>query len=134
VPNTGCTGGNGSATTAAAANAASALRAAPALLLLSLNLVWNRYADGSCTTQNTASTKPTVVYQVKAKQVGVGDWLETNFLWVSPSADTFIVQWVSGGNGLSLPNNAGSGVVSHGKYTPLRIPKSVALSAVDITF
>jgi len=83
---------------------------------------------------NTASTKPTVVYQVKAKQVGVGDWLETNFLWVSPSADTFIVQWVSGGNGLSLPNNAGSGVVSHGKYTPLRIPKSVALSAVDITF
>jgi len=83
---------------------------------------------------NTASAKPTVVYRVKAKQVGVGDWLETNFLWVSPSADTFIVQWVSGGSGLSLPNNAGSGVVSHGKYTPLRIPKSVALSAVDITF
>ena len=93
------------------------------------NFVSERLAAGT-----TASTKPTVVYQVKAKQVGVGDWLETNFLWVSPSADTFIVQWVSGGSEFSLPSNAGSGVVSHGKFTPLRIPKSISLSAVDITF
>ena len=30
--------------------------------------------------------------------------------------------------------NAAAGVVSHGKYAPLRIPKSITLSAVDITF
>jgi hypothetical protein len=82
----------------------------------------------------TASTKPTVVYQATASQVIVGGWLETNFLWVSPSADAFIVQWTAGGSGLSLPNRAYSGVVSHGKFTPLRIPKSITLSAVDITF
>ena len=82
----------------------------------------------------TASTRPTVAYQVKAKQVETDGWLETDFLWVSPSADEFIVQWVSGGTDLVLPDNAAAGVVSLGKYTPLRIPKSITLSAVDITF
>ena len=86
------------------------------------------------TAGTTASTKPTVVYQATASQVGVGGWLQTNFLWASPSADTFIVQWVYGGRGFSLPDNASSGVLSHGRFTPLRIPKSVTLSAVDITF
>jgi hypothetical protein len=86
------------------------------------------------TAGTTASTKPTVVYQATASQVGVGGWLQTDFLWASPSADTFIVQWVYGGRGFSLPDNASSGVLSHGKFTPLRIPKSIALLATDITF
>ena len=86
------------------------------------------------TARTTATTRPTVAYQVQAKQVETGGWLETDFLWVSPSADKFIVQWVSGGTDFALPNNAAAGVVSHGKYTPLRLPKSITLSAVDITF
>jgi hypothetical protein len=44
------------------------------------------------------------------------------------------VQWVFGGSELVPPTNAQSGVISHGKFTPLRISKSLALSAVDITF
>lgn len=82
----------------------------------------------------TASTKPTVAYQANARQVEANGWFETGFLWVSPSAGTLIVQWVFGGSDLSLPDSADSGVVSHGQYTPLRIPKSVTLSMVDITF
>ena len=85
-------------------------------------------------TGTTGNDRPSVAYQAKGAQVEMGGWLETDFLWVSPSADAFIVQWVFGGSELVLPTNARSGVISHGKFTPLRISKSLALSAVDITF
>lgn len=59
---------------------------------------------------------------------------DAGVLWVSPSAGTLIVKSVPGGN-LSPPKDAYFGVVSDGKYTPLRIPESLAASNVqDITF
>lgn len=55
-------------------------------------------------------------------------------LWISPSAGTLVVESVPGGN-LSPPKSAYFGVVSHGRYTPLPLPKSLAASEVsDITF
>jgi hypothetical protein len=55
-------------------------------------------------------------------------------LYVSPSGGTLIVNWVNGGN-MSPPRTAYFGVVSHGTFTRLPIPASMASSLVqDITF
>jgi hypothetical protein len=57
-----------------------------------------------------------------------------DILYVSPSAGTLIVMWVNGG-GLSTPQKAYFGVVSHGTFIRLPIPASMAASTVaDITF
>jgi hypothetical protein len=87
----------------------------------------------------TAASQARLDYQVtwpsrlvNGKLVNPGG--DAGVLWASPSAGTLIVESVPGGN-LSPPKDAYFGVVSNGKYTPLRIPKSLAASTVqDITF
>jgi hypothetical protein len=68
-------------------------------------------------------TKPTILRTVGNDGV----------LWVSPSGDTLIGAWSFGS---SSPDDASAqhvGVISDGKFTPLRIPASLVAS-MDIAF
>ncbi len=80
-----------------------------------------------------AGPQPTLDYRgaiLPEKQTGGFD---ADVLWVSPSADTLIVDW--GGPGLKPSTGAHFGVISHGKFTPLPLqPNRAALLATDITF
>jgi hypothetical protein len=76
-----------------------------------------------------ASIKPRFDYQVKSPldQNGkpLAEGADTSLLWVSPSGDTLIAEWHYIG---SRPPATGVhvGVISHGKFTPLRLPPSLA--------
>jgi hypothetical protein len=80
-----------------------------------------------------AGRQPTLDYRgtiLPEKQTGGFDG---GVLWVSPSADTLIVDW--GGPGLKPSTGAHFGVISHGKFTPLPLQANrAALLAMDITF
>jgi len=80
-----------------------------------------------------AGRRPTLDYRgtiLPEKQTG---GLDAGVLWVSPSADTLIVDW--GGPGLKPSTGAHFGVISHGKFTPLPLQANrPALLAMDITF
>jgi hypothetical protein len=77
--------------------------------------------------------QPTLDYRgtiLPEKQTGGFDG---GVLWVSPSADTLIVDW--GGPGLKPSTGAHFGVISHGKFTPLPLQANrAALLAMNITF
>jgi hypothetical protein len=70
-----------------------------------------------------AGVKPRIDYQVTIPPEKQTGGIAVGILWVSPSADKLIIQWQPGGN-LS-PHKQYLGVVSHGKFTPLRIPASL---------
>jgi hypothetical protein len=76
-----------------------------------------------------ASIKPRFDYQVKSPLDQNGKPLaggaDTSLLWVSPSGDTLIAEWHYIEN---RPPATGVhvGVISHGKFTPLRLPSSLA--------
>jgi hypothetical protein len=85
-----------------------------------------------------AGLKPGLDYQVttsSTKEV-LGNVGLTSVLWVSPSGDTLIGAWSFGG---SSPDDASAqhiGVISHGKFTPLRLPSDILLGlsgGVEIT-
>lgn len=99
-----------------------------------------RFLAEPLTAAPTAASQASVDYQVtwppqklkNGKLSNPGG--DADILWVSPSAGTLIVESVPGGN-LSPPTAAYFGVVSHGKYTPLQMSKSLAGSTVmAITF
>jgi hypothetical protein len=76
----------------------------------------------------TPSAKERLDYQVTWPPTKVNGKLENlggsaDVLWLSPSADTLIVDSVAGL--LSPLGPPHFGVVSHGKYTPLRLPASL---------
>ncbi|MGH3280178.1 MAG: hypothetical protein ACRDNW_13710, partial [Trebonia sp.] len=82
-------------------------------------------------------SKPTVVYRATIPPEKQTGGISAGILWVSPSADTLIIQWVPGGtlNVITAAKSAYFGVISHGKFIPLQIPKSLATETVqDITF
>jgi hypothetical protein len=51
---------------------------------------------------------------------------DASLLWASPSGDTLIGQWHYTDSRLPVTNSAHFGVISHGKFTPLRLPSSLA--------
>jgi hypothetical protein len=79
----------------------------------------------------TPATQPALDYQTTWPHSVGGN---ADVLWLSPSADTLIAETVTGGV-FSPPGTVHVGVVSHGKFTPLRLPKSLTASSLsDIAF
>jgi hypothetical protein len=82
----------------------------------------------------TPGLKGTLDYRVVIPPESRPGGSSFNILYVSPSAGTLIVNWGNGGD-LSPPKKGYFGVISHGKFTPLPIPASMASSLIaDITF
>jgi hypothetical protein len=82
----------------------------------------------------TAGLKPRLDYRATIPPEKETGGTGAGILWVSPTAGTLIIQWEPGGI-FSATKPAYFGVASHGKFTPLPIPKSFASSLVqDITF
>ena len=65
-------------------------------------------------------------YQVSRTAHG-GSTEGGELLWVSPSGDTLIGEWEIGADSTSLSDSlpAHIGVISHGKFTPLRLPSGL---------
>lgn len=81
------------------------------------------FGTAPLTARTPASVKPTISYRAGIPPENKTGGVAASILWVSPSAGTLIVEWEPGGN-LS-PHKQYFGVVSHGKFTPLRIPASL---------
>jgi hypothetical protein len=81
----------------------------------------------------TAATQGRIDYQVTFQNEGR---YIPRVLWTSPSGDTLIGALLPyGGTPAAVANGLRIGVISHGKFTPLRIPASLAASTVtDIAF
>ncbi len=61
----------------------------------------------------------------KAKPLARG--ADRSLLWASPSGDTLIGQWHYIAS-LAAATGVHFGVISHGKFTPLRLPSSLAIA------
>jgi hypothetical protein len=74
-----------------------------------------------------AASQPTTGYQV-SRTVPGGSTEGGELLWGSPSGDTLIGAWEISAASSSLPDTlpAHIGVISHGKFTPLRLPSGFA--------
>jgi hypothetical protein len=75
----------------------------------------------------------TIAYQLTRRQPSGagGTSAGGGLLWVSPSGDTLIGAWATGANATSSADNSlppHIGVISHGKFTPLRFPAGFALT------
>jgi hypothetical protein len=82
----------------------------------------------------TPGLKGTLDFRIAIPPESHTGGISFNILYVSPSAGTLIVNWVNGG-GLSSPQKVFFGVISHGTFTRLPIPASMASSLIgDITF
>jgi hypothetical protein len=70
--------------------------------------------------------QPTIGYQVSRTAHG-GSTEGGELLWVSPSGGTLIGAWEIGAGSASLSDSlpAHIGVISHGKFTPLRLPSGL---------
>jgi hypothetical protein len=82
----------------------------------------------------TATTQGTIDYQVTfGKEQGLNS---PDILWTSPSGDTLIGAFFPyDGSPAAVANGVHVGVISHGKFTPLPIPASLAASTVvDMAF
>ena len=75
---------------------------------------------------STAAGQATTRYQVSRTAHG-GSTEGGELLWGSPSGDTLIGAWEIGAGSASLPDSlpAHIGVISHGKFTPLRLPSGL---------
>ena len=81
-----------------------------------------------------AAAKGTLQYQITDAAKKRVD--ESYVLWISPSGSSLIGVWnlyVKGGAFVDSPNGTHVGVMSHGKFTPLRFPAGFDLAATDGT-
>jgi hypothetical protein len=85
------------------------------------------------TASTTATAQGTIDYQVT--YTNEGRYIP-EVLWTSPSGDTLIGALIPyEGTPAAVANGVHIGVISHGKFTPLRIPASLASSTLtDIAF
>ena len=77
--------------------------------------------------------KATIDYQIKnMAKTGVS---EQHILWISPSGDAVVGAWALAAPGTYVdePNGLHVGVMSHGKFTPLRFPPGFDQQAVITT-
>jgi hypothetical protein len=89
-------------------------------LSASLSVTFSTYHLAAGT---TGAGQPTIAYRV-SRTVHGGSTEGGDLLWVSPSGDTLIGAWEIGAASTALSNSlpAHIGVISHGKFTPLRLP------------
>jgi hypothetical protein len=74
-----------------------------------------------------ATVQPRVNYQVVAAKMFVGP---LGILWINPSSDTFIGVWDTSGGPTHARATLYIGVISHGKFTPLKLPTSLHSTGV----
>jgi hypothetical protein len=86
------------------------------------------FGTAPLTAGTPANVKPTVDYRATMPPEKKTGGINVGIVWISPSAGTLIVQWIPGGT-LSPGHHMYFGVVSHGKFIPLRVPASLATSA-----
>jgi hypothetical protein len=87
------------------------------------------------TAGTAGSGQRTIAYQLTKRQPSGsgGTSAGGSLLWVSPSGDTLIGVWAVGANATSAVDNSPPphiGVISHGKFTPLRFPAGFTLTGV----
>jgi hypothetical protein len=96
-------------------------------LSATLSVAFSTYhlaADGAVPGPSGAGARqPTMHYQV-SRTVHGGSTEGGQLLWVSPSGGTLIGAWEIGAGSATLSDSlpAHIGVISHGKFTPLRLP------------
>ena len=78
------------------------------------------------TTGSAAAGQATIEYQVQLHLAGGA--FSQQVLWISPSGDALIGGWITTANGIleAAANGLHLGVMSHGKFTPLRFPLGFA--------
>ncbi len=79
----------------------------------------------------------TIAYQLTRRQPSgtSGTTAGGGLLWISPSGDTLIGAWITGPTAATSPPSSNPplhvGVISHGKFTPLRFPAGFSLDNLD---
>jgi hypothetical protein len=78
------------------------------------------------TTGTAAAGQATIQYQVLL--LGGTGAFQQQVLWISPSGDALIGGWITSASGIleAAANGLHLGVMSHGKFTPLRFPPGFA--------
>ena len=87
-----------------------------------LTVTWHGYRVSA---QTPAASKDTIAYQVtNSPQRNVTVLFDSAVQWVSPSGSAVIGAWFAD-PGSPIRGRAYFGVMSHGTFTPLRLPRQV---------
>jgi hypothetical protein len=87
-----------------------------------LRVNWHGYRLSA---QTPAASKDTIAYQVTGSPQGTLAVLSNSTQWVSPSGSAVIGAWVAS-PGSPIQDSAYFGVMSHGTFTPLRLPRELS--------
>jgi hypothetical protein len=87
-------------------------------------ITWHVYQVSA---QTPAASKDTIAYQVTRSPQGNVAALSNNTLWVSPSGSAVIGVWFTSplSPGSAFRGASYVGVMSHGTFTPLRLPHDI---------
>ena len=103
------------------------------LSCVAVDMPWLMFDTHVLPPGTAAGIKPRFDYRATIPPEEQTGGVAGGILWVSPSADTLIVQW--GGPGLRPATGAHFGVISHGTFTSLPLQANrAALLSIGITF